>query len=338
VMSDCSISRPQVNELNRFREQQIKLRDSNIPIRMYDTDRIPPEVKAKLDAADYGSTPIGVPTEAFAGNPPIIEIAKATYPRENMAFEEKQDNDISRTHAMDSNQGGVRTDDTRTATELQLIQVNSNVRLDAERAAVLEWFIKGVTKFSTLVQRFVTVEQAAQIVGPQKAQMWSQVMSMVPAPLAFSALPDSAIRVDAAQRRKMSLETYSFLRNDPTVDTGNLMKKLVLPSLGLDSTTIKPPAPPPPPQPDPPKVSVSIASASLSPLMPEYAGCLLVLKASGMDVSQLPPPAPPELQNTGIVQPDTGMKNAKPEGTGNMQGSSFKAPIASGGAGMDNAN
>jgi hypothetical protein len=83
---------------------------------------------------------------------------------------------------------------------------------------------------------------------------------------------------------------------------------------------------------------VSIASASLSPLMPEYAGCLLVLKASGMDVSQLPPPAPPELQNTGIVQPDTGMKNAKPEGSGGMQGSGFKAPIAPGGQGMNNAN
>ncbi|MCU0521432.1 MAG: hypothetical protein MUF84_12150 [Anaerolineae bacterium] len=208
VMSDCSISRPQVNELNRYREHQIAMRDSNIPVRLYDTDRMPPELVAKIEAAGFGSKPIGAPTEAFAGNPPVMEIAKATYPRENMAFEDKQDNDISRTHAMDSNQGGTRTDDTRTATELQLIQVNTNVRLDAERAAVLEWFIKGVTKFSTLVQRFVTVEQAAQIVGPQKAQMWAQVMQQVPAPLAFTALPDSAIRVDAAQQRKMTLEKY----------------------------------------------------------------------------------------------------------------------------------
>ena len=85
-------------------------------------------------------------------------------------------------------------------------------------------------------------------------------------------------------------------------------------------------------------MSVSIASASLNPMMPEYAGVILVLKASGMDVSQLPPPAPVSLMNPGIVQPEKGMSGAPEEsGTGGMQGTNFKAPIASGGAGMANA-
>ena len=85
----------------------------------------------------------------------------------------------------------------------------------------------------------------------------------------------------------MALETYQFLRNDPTIDPTQLLKRSVLPALNLDSTAIKAPQPPPPPQPDPPKVSVSIASASLNPMMPEYPGVVLVLKASGLDVSQL---------------------------------------------------
>ena len=338
VMSDCSISRPQVNELNVFRTQQIQLRDSNIPIRIYDADRIPTEVKQKLDTASYGGTPIGVPSEAFAGNPPIVEIAKATYPRENFVFEEKQDADISRTHAMDANQGGVKTDSARTATELQLIQSNTNVRLDKERANVLRWYIKGVTKFSTLIQRFVTVEQAAQIVGPQRAQAWAQVMSQIPASLAFTASPDSAIRVDAAQKRKMALETYSFLRNDPKINTDQVLRKSVLPALSLDSTAIAQPQPPPPPPPDPPKVSVSIASASLNPMMPEYPGVILVLQASGLDVSKLPPPMPVPMTNPGMVAPDKGMGSSeKSENTGGMQGSGMKAPIAPGGQGMRNA-
>jgi hypothetical protein len=340
VMSDCSISRPQVNELNKFREQQIKLRDSNIPIRLYDTDRIPPEVKAKLDNADYGSTPIGVPTEAFAGNPPVIEIAKATYPRENLAFEEKQDSDIARTHAMDANQGGVKTDEARTATELQLIQVNTNTRLDKERSRVLAWYVKGVTKFSTLVQRFVTVEQAAQIVGPQRAQVWKQAMEQVPAALAFTALPDSALRVDAAQQRKMTLEKYQYLRNDPMIDAIQFLRKDVLPVMGVSPSSIKPPAPPQPPPPDPPKVSISVKGEDLIPFAPQYPGILLVLKSSGLDVNQLPPPQlHPPTMNPGLVQPEKGLSGAKQdEGSGGMQGSPFKAPIASGGAGMDNAN
>src|SRR5574343_1738280 len=101
-----------------------------------------------------------------------------------MAFEDRQDNDIARTHAMDANQGGVKTDTARTATELQLIQVNSNVRLDKERGKVLRWYVAGVTKFSTLVQRFVTAEQAAEIVGMPRAQAWKAVMEVVPAGLA----------------------------------------------------------------------------------------------------------------------------------------------------------
>ena len=122
VMSDCSISRPQVNELNKFREQQIKLRDSNVPLRMVNSDVIPREAFEKAlmhtDAGDF----IFLPADAFAGEGAIREIAKATYPRENFAFEEKQDNDIARTHAMDSNQGGVKND---TRTDRDRIAVDS---------------------------------------------------------------------------------------------------------------------------------------------------------------------------------------------------------------------
>lgn len=338
IMSDCSISRPQVNELNRFREQQIKLRDSNIPIRMVDSDRIPPEVLEKIKNAEYGSAPIPVPAEAMAGNPAIIEIAKATYPRENLVFEQKQDNDIARTHAMDSNQSGVKNESARTATELQLIQVNSNVRLDAERARCLDWYIAGVTKFSTLVQRFVTVEQAAEIVGPERAQAWAQVMPNVPASLAFAAAPDSAIRVDAAQRRKMGLETYGFLRNDPMVNPEPVLKRVVLPALNLDSSCIKPPQPPQPPPPDALKGQFQVRGEDLNPMMPQYPGVLLILKAAGLPIEGFPPPAPVIQPNPGLVKPDMGMGDGgSSKNTGGMQGTGAPAPIAPGGQGMANA-
>ena len=178
--SDCSISRPQVNELNRFREQQIKMRDSNISLRIVNADMIPREsFEAALQQTDMGDF-VFLPGDAFAQDT-IKEIAKATYPRENMIFEDKQDADIARTHGLDANQAGVMNEDRRTATESQLVQVNANVLLEAQRAGVVDWYTKGVTKFSTLVQRFVTVEQAAIVLGPEKAQRWAQVMKMTPA-------------------------------------------------------------------------------------------------------------------------------------------------------------
>lgn len=334
VMSDCSVSRPQVNELNKFREQQIKLRDSNIPIRVFDVDRLPPDAAEKIRNAEYGSAPIGLPSECFAGNAAIVEISKATYPRENFTFEDKQDADIARTHAMDSNQAGIQNETARTATELQLVQANSNVRLEKERSKVLQWYCNGVTKFSSLVQRFLSLEQAAEIVGPQRAQQWAQVMKQVPATLAFTASPDSALRVDGAQKRKIAIETYSFLRNDPRLNPDALLKESVLPALGLDSRSVAPPPQPQPPQPEPPRVSLSINGQDLIPFAPQYPAMLLVLKASGMDVSQLPQPqAPPPQMNAGPVQPDLGMMKPQ-QNTGGMQGSPFKAPIAAGGQGM----
>ena len=42
--------------------------------------------------------------------------------------------------------------------------------------------------------------------------------------------------------------------------------------------------------------------------------------------------------NPGLVQPEQGMGAEKPGGSGGMQGSGMKAPIAPGGAGMANAN
>lgn len=342
VMSDCSISRPQVNELNVYRGQQVKMRDSNIPIRIAHGS-LPPETIQKLKAADYGGDPISVPEDAWAATngEPIREIAKATYPRENMAFEDRQDNDIARTHAMDANQGGVKTDTARTATELQLIQVNTNVRLDKERAKVLRWYVAGVTKFSTLVQRFVTVEQAAEVIGPQRAQLWAQVMKMVPASLAFTAAPDSAMRIDSAQNRKFVMEAFSWFRPDPRVNTDAFLTKKVFPSMGMDSSYLATPQPPQPPPPDPIRAQVMIRGEDLSPLAPQYAGSLLVLKAAGMDVTGMPPAAPPELQMAaaypGPAKPISSGGSSESQGTNNMQGSQMPAPIAPGGVGMSNA-
>ena len=47
----------------------------------------------------------------------------------------------------------------------------------------------------------------------------------------------------------------------------------------------------------------------------------------------------PVMDNTGIVQPEKGLGGAAPEqGTGGMQGTTFKAPIGPGGQGMADAD
>src|SRR3990167_6872426 len=257
VPSDCTISRPQVNELDRFREQQIKQRDSNSPLRVYNAGQTPPSVIEKIEQGVPQGL-VGLPDEMW--NQPdhgIAEIARSSYARENTQFEEKQDNDISQTWAMDANQGGTKTDTARTATELQLIQGNTNVRLDAERTRVLEWYIRLVTKFSVLVTKYLRVEEAARIVGQPRAEQWAQVMKRIPSPLAFTAKPDSHIRLDAAVERKKVFDWVNFSAASPYINQKeNWTQAARLLNMDPARLVVDPPAPPP----EKPNITFSIKS------------------------------------------------------------------------------
>jgi hypothetical protein len=134
---------------------------------------------------------------------------------------------------------------------------NANARMDKERATILKRYIKGVTKYSTLLQRYLPVTKAAAIVGPQRAQAWDVWRKTMNSALAFTAMPDSALRVDQAVDRKDARELYSFLANDPYVQKGRakLLEKLMR-KHHLDPTGIV--SPPDPGKPEPPKLSISI--------------------------------------------------------------------------------
>lgn len=346
VPSDCTITRPQVNELNRFREQQIKMRDANVPLRVFNIDAIPAEtLQAAITHTDVGDF-VGLPSTAFAGEN-IKELARSAYPRENFAFEEKQDADIARSHALDANQAGTTNATSRTATELQLVQVNANARLEKERAALVEWYCAGVTKFSTLLQRFTTEREAAKIVGPEAASAWAQVMPAIPAALAFTARPDSAVRVDAAQERKQAIDLFSYLAKDPMVDRRQLLTGL-LRKFDLDPGRIllKPEAMPKRP-PDAPRIQVVVKgedfAAPQAPVMIELlrAGGIQLspdaLKATGAMAAMVAAQAAqggqmvtPQTEHGGLA-PRMQPMRAESETQGQMQGTSHTAPIAPGG-------
>ena len=281
VPSDCTVSRPLVNELNRFREQMVEQRDASILRWYYNTDTLPPDAVAKMVRSPVGGM-IGVPAEAFAGEGAIKEMPHGTFPRENFQFNDYLDNDLARTHSIDATQSGVQSPESKTATETQLQQSNANARLDLERGVVLDWYVKGVTKFSTLLQRYLSVEQAAAIVGPKPAQQWDAWRRTVPAALAFTAQPDSALRTDLAWERKRALEQYTYFANDPFINRPQLLKEL-LPKLHLSEKVFN--AQPPAKQAEPAKPTFSFKGEDLNPSAPQFAIVLDVLKQTGVTIS-----------------------------------------------------
>jgi len=259
--SDCTLIRPLVNELNRFREQMVEYRDAQTLKWMYNTDVLPKEAVEKIVRAPIGGL-IGVPGEAFVGEGAIKELPHGSMARESFTSNDYIDADIARTTAIDANGAGVQSAGSQTATEAQIQQGNANARLDFERGVVLQWYCAGVTKFSTLLQRYLPVQDAATIVGTARAQSWDVWRKTAASSLAFTAMPDSALRVDQAVDRKQAQDLYSFLANDPFVQQGRgklletLLRKFHIDPAGIVS-------PPAPPKPEPPKLAFSFKGEDL---------------------------------------------------------------------------
>ncbi len=339
--SDCTLIRPLVNELNRFREQMVEYRDAQTLRWMYNTDTLPKDALEKIVRSPIGGM-IGVPAEAFLGEGSIKELPHGSMPRESFTSNDYIDADIARTTAIDASGAGVQSTSESTATEKQIIQANANARLDFERGVVLQWYLKGVTKFSTLLQRYLPLEHAAQIVGPQRAQVWDVWRHQVPSALAFTAMPDSALRVDQAVDRKTAQDLYSFLANDPFVNRGELLTQL-LRKFHLDPAKIV--QQPPPPKPEPAKVSLSIKDESLSVQHPAYPNIYQVLTQQGVLGLQQPLPAEyyaqlaltapqmpgQETEHGGkVAQQESLSKHASDE-SGGMQGTGMPAAMGAGG-------
>jgi len=280
IASDCTISRPLVNELNRFRGQMVEQRDANTMRWMYNAQTLPPDALAKIVRSPIGGM-IGVPDEAFHGDGAIRELPHGSYPRENFAFNDHLDNDLARTHALDANQSGANSSGDQTATEANITQSNVNARLGLERGVVLDWYVRGVTKYSTLIQRFLSVKDATAIVGQQKAAEWDQWRHQVPARLAFTALADSALRTDLASERKRALDEYAFFAKDPLVDRSKLLKHL-LPKLHYPQDII---AEPQPPHPEPTQPNFSFKGDDLNPNNPQFSIVMEILRQAGVNIS-----------------------------------------------------
>lgn len=342
VASDCTISRPQVNELNKFRGQMIEYREAAILRWMYNVDTLPVESLAKIVRSPMGGF-IGVPGEAFVGEGAIKELPHGSYPRENFTVNDYIDNDIQQTHGLGPLQTGAPTTEGKTATHDQIQQSNVNARLAFERGIVLDWYCAGVTKYSTLVQRFMPVQDAAKIVGQQAATDWDGWRKTVPASLAFTAMPDSALQSDLAWERKRVMDEYSFWINAPHINKAELTKET------LKKTRWSPKVfeeQPPASGPEPPKISFAVKAEDMDPLSPAYGNVYQVLTQMGFQ-NLAPPTVDPmtahtiQAQQEAAAKPDMEHKGKLPQAenlskhhaqlTGGVQGSGAVVGTGAGG-------
>ena len=273
--SDVGISRSVSEELSKGRSQMLQQRDDSRPLRGFDRNSIDPDTAEKIaNGTHNGLIPLDGPLQDR-----VWEIARAQFPRENFTFDQICNRDYEELWAIGPNQRGLSEENTRTATELNIIQGAANVRLDAERSRVLAWFIKGTRKFAALLQMFADETKFVEVVGEQMAPQlrpWNR--QLIAGEYVFEAKPDSHLRIDAAAERQQHLQLYNLLAKDPNVSRVEILKSLLM-KFNLDPTRIVVQELPPPP-PEKPKLSISVTPEEIG--LPHV---IELLKQYGVEVT-----------------------------------------------------
>lgn len=279
VMGDVAVALPLTQELDKTRAQEVRQRDINLVKFFYDPTKLPTDNLNKMVSADQGGI-IEMPTE-FMLNPDQAFRAIESTPVPPSTYRTSSDisNDLDQTFGIDAEASGVSSGGGGdTATEKNIQQANRNVRSGKEQGFTGDWFIRGVTKFSTLVQRYMTVDQAAEYVGRDQAIAWDQWRKMIPTRLAFHIAPDSSLRNDTPLERMQLQQLFSYLANEPRVNRRYLLERLITRS-GLDATrALIPEDQIPPPKKEDPKISFSFKGEDLSPLAPQSPIVLSIIQ------------------------------------------------------------
>lgn len=256
--SDSAAGRSQVRELMRSHSQMIRQRDSSIPIRWFDVNRLDPQVIAAMQAGEWQDMiPVNGPGERVVG-----EVARANYPRENFQFQSAISSDLDRAWSLSNNQLSTANETTRSATEIAAMSSANQIRLDYEKGRVSRWITDAAEVLFSLMQVFVTDDSYVQVVGTDGAKILQQVtQDSIAGAYGFTFKADSSDRVDTVTAQNNALKAYNLLANSPSINRAALERK-VIEVLGFDPSELIGP-PPPPPGPKPPNITYSFKGEDL---------------------------------------------------------------------------
>jgi hypothetical protein len=257
--SDCTTIRDVADEKSIGRSQMVQQRRRNLPLRAFDRLRMKKDTIQRIEQGDWQGM---IPFEGPITDDLFCVISQAHYPTENFKFDEITQHDIDRLAAAGANQQATVAQGDQTATASALIQRAADTVISKQRDRVLGFFMGGVEYLSSLVQVYSTYESVLQMVGEDGAQQivtWDK--ETIRGTWAFSAKPDSAVRINAAEERDQTVKGYNLLANEPWINRQELVR-LVVEKLGWDAAKLVLKQLPEKP-PEAPRVTVSIQGKDL---------------------------------------------------------------------------
>jgi hypothetical protein len=285
VPCDAAFTDPLVRIENTWMSQDVKMRDANVP-RFLHSDKITAAID-KLKNMDTGQGAAVADQLMTQGIGRLIApIPHLEHAQADAIGREQNQAAISETLGISPNQAGSYTRSARSATEVATVQANVSVRLKKEQNNLLMRFLAGVSKFDSLIQRYMTEPGYVQVVGTSgNTTLQPFTQAHLSGRYAYDARPDSQLTIDQTSKIKQYTDFVNFMAKSNFLNMKNIAR-IGANTFGFDpALVIQDPPPPPPPQPPPVNVSVALKAADLG--LPEVNQ---LLASRGVQLSILPSP------------------------------------------------
>lgn len=244
--SDSQAGRPQVDDMRRSRAQMFMNRERSIPIRWFDVNRIDTLV---ADTLMRGTWQGMIPTNGD-GSRSIGEIARASYPAEDMSFDRKAEEDLRATWQIGPNQSGTTSSGDHTAAEANLTQQGFQTVAGQEQNKVKRFFLGIVEVLAGWMALYSDFPSLSDEERQALMQTWDD--KAILHDLVFNIRPDSQI-VQSSEQRIQKLSAFLNL----TVKSGFVNPEPIITEMcelsDLDPQVVM--VKPNPPNPDQPNLS-----------------------------------------------------------------------------------
>ena len=296
--SDSSAGRPQVNDMRRSRSQMFQNRERSIPIRWFDVNRIDPSIQDTLMRGTWQGM---IPTNGD-GSRSIGEIARASYPAEDMSFDQTAKTDLMDTWQVTPQMMGT-TGGKQTKAGVQADQTSFATRIGQERNRVAMHFLSVCEVLAGLMALYSDFPLLSDQEKQTMHGAWDD--KHILHDLVMKIRPDSTIVLDSQARIQRLMQFLNMTAKSGYVNIEPIIAEIAELS-GLDpAEVVIKPQPKPPEEPnvsyrftgkedvnDPLVLAMLLANKKQLPTVEQIDQAKILLRASAMSIQEPAPGAP----------------------------------------------
>ena len=238
--SDARILEPQQLEVNEARTQAMKHRRISLIKFIIQRTGMKPEEVDKMLSEEVGPA-------VFSEDDPskVVTMLQPHVPPDLVSWVEVIRGDVRELMGMGRNQmGESEKSSRRSATESQIVQMASELRMDERRDIVADALVKVMRKVNQICFTFWTAEKVIQVVGYDGAKYWVKF-----SPSAVKGEYDLQVDVESmtpstkAMRRRDLVQLITGLGKNPNVNIDYLLRALLREYPWIDAMKVLPESP-----------------------------------------------------------------------------------------------